>query len=60
VALVDHNESGQAVDGIFDCEIMEIVDHHKLGYVQSMKPVIFPVPASRMYVDDYLLNVPGK
>lgn len=41
VALVDHNESGQAVDGIFDCEIMEIVDHHKLGYVQSMKPVFF-------------------
>ncbi len=41
VALVDHNEAGQAVDGIFDCEIMEIVDHHKLGYVQSMKPVFF-------------------
>ena len=41
VALVDHNESGQAVDGLFDCEIMEIVDHHKLGYVQSIKPVYF-------------------
>lgn len=41
VALVDHNEAGQAVDGISDCEIMEIVDHHKLGYVQSIKPVFF-------------------
>ena len=41
VALVDHNEAGQAVDGIFDCEIMEIVDHHKLGFVQSMRPVFF-------------------
>lgn len=41
VALVDHNESGQAVDGIYDCEILEIVDHHKLGNVQSIKPVYF-------------------
>ena len=41
VALVDHNESGQAVDGIYDCEILEIVDHHKLGNVQSMRPVYF-------------------
>ena len=41
VALVDHNEAGQAVDGIGDCEITEIVDHHKLGFVQSMKPVYF-------------------
>lgn len=41
IVLVDHNESGQAVDGIEDCEILEIVDHHKLGYVQSIKPVYF-------------------
>ncbi|MEE1242854.1 putative manganese-dependent inorganic diphosphatase [Frisingicoccus sp.] len=41
VALVDHNEIGQAVGGITDCEIVEIVDHHKLGYVQSIRPVYF-------------------
>lgn len=41
VALVDHNETGQAVDGIHDCEILEIVDHHKLGNVQSIRPVYF-------------------
>lgn len=41
VALVDHNETGQAVDGIYDCEILEIVDHHKLGNVQSIRPVYF-------------------
>lgn len=41
VALVDHNETGQAVDGITDCEIVEIVDHHKLGFVQSIRPVYF-------------------
>ena len=41
VVLVDHNETGQAVDGIYDCEILEIVDHHKLGNVQSIRPVYF-------------------
>ena len=41
IALVDHNEVGQAVDGIYDCEIQEIVDHHKLGNVQSIRPVYF-------------------
>ena len=41
VALVDHNEIGQAVDGVYDCEILEIVDHHKLGNVQSIRPVFF-------------------
>lgn len=41
VALVDHNETGQAVEGIYDCEITEIVDHHKLGNVQSIRPVYF-------------------
>ena len=41
LVLVDHNETGQAVDGIYDCEILEIVDHHKLGNVQSIRPVYF-------------------
>ncbi len=41
IALVDHNETDQAADGIFECEIREIIDHHKLGFVQSIKPVYF-------------------
>lgn len=41
IALVDHNETDQSADGIFECEIREIVDHHKLGFVQSIKPVYF-------------------
>jgi len=40
VILVDHNEVSQAIDGIKDCEILEIVDHHKLGTVETMKPII--------------------
>lgn len=41
VILVDHNETGQAVDGIQEAEIEEIVDHHKLGFVETMRPVMF-------------------
>ncbi|MGN0204418.1 MAG: putative manganese-dependent inorganic diphosphatase [Coprococcus sp.] len=41
VILVDHNETGQAVDGIQESEIEEIVDHHKLGFVETMRPVMF-------------------
>ena len=41
VALVDHNEASQAVDGIQDCDLLEIVDHHKLGYVETLRPVFF-------------------
>lgn len=39
--LVDHNEKNQAVDGIEDAEILELIDHHKLGYVETLKPVYF-------------------
>lgn len=41
IILVDHNESGQAVDGLQEAEIEEIVDHHKLGFVETLKPVMF-------------------
>ncbi|HIR00193.1 MAG TPA: putative manganese-dependent inorganic diphosphatase [Candidatus Scybalocola faecavium] len=39
IILVDHNEIDQAVDGIHDAEVIEIVDHHKLGTVETMKPI---------------------
>lgn len=39
--LVDHNEKNQAVDGVEDAEILELIDHHKLGYVETLKPVFF-------------------
>lgn len=40
IILVDHNEPEQAVDGILDAEVVEIVDHHKLGTVETMKPIV--------------------
>jgi manganese-dependent inorganic pyrophosphatase len=41
VILVDHNEKEQAVDGIEDAEILEIIDHHRLGTIETMHPVFF-------------------
>lgn len=39
--LVDHNEVSQAVDGLKDAEILEIIDHHRLGSLETMSPVFF-------------------
>ena len=41
VALVDHNEKDQAVDNIDKAEIVEIIDHHKLGSLETMSPISF-------------------
>ena len=41
VMLVDHNERNQAVDGIEDANILAIIDHHRLGTMQTMSPVLF-------------------
>lgn len=41
VILVDHNERGQAVDGIEGADIQEIIDHHRLGSVETISPVYF-------------------
>ena len=39
--LVDHNEKSQAVDNIDGSEILEIIDHHRLGSLETMAPVFF-------------------
>lgn len=41
IILVDHNEKSQAVDGIDEAEIVEIVDHHRVGDLQTMAPIYF-------------------
>ena len=41
VIMVDHNEESQAVDGIDHAEILEIIDHHRLGTLETMSPVFF-------------------
>ena len=39
--LVDHNEVSQAVEGLEECEIQEIIDHHRIGSLETMSPVYF-------------------
>lgn len=41
VILLDHNEFGQAVDGIEKAEILEIIDHHRIGTISTLKPICF-------------------
>lgn len=41
VIMVDHNEKSQAVDGIDGAEILEIIDHHRLGTVETLTPIFF-------------------
>ena len=39
--LVDHNEKSQAVSNIEEAEILEIIDHHRIGSLETMAPVYF-------------------
>ncbi len=41
IILVDHNEKTQAVEGMESAEILEIIDHHRLGTVETISPVFF-------------------
>ena len=41
VILVDHNERTQAVSGIENSEILEIIDHHRIGTIETINPVYF-------------------
>lgn len=39
--LVDHNEINQSIEGIEEAEIIEIIDHHRLGDIETNSPVMF-------------------
>lgn len=41
VILVDHNERSQAVTGIENADILEIIDHHRIGSLETIQPVYF-------------------
>ncbi len=41
VILVDHNERAQAVNGIDEAEVMEIIDHHRIGDISTANPIRF-------------------
>ncbi len=53
VILVDHNEATQSVDGLEEAEIVEIVDHHKIGTLGTSVPINFrnmPVGSSNTII----------
>ena len=41
VILVDHNERSQSVEGLEQAEIMEIIDHHRIGSIETASPAYF-------------------
>jgi manganese-dependent inorganic pyrophosphatase len=41
IILVDHNEKSQAVNGIDQAEVLEIIDHHRLGSLETVSPILF-------------------
>jgi manganese-dependent inorganic pyrophosphatase len=53
--LVDHNELSQAVSGADEVEILEIIDHHRLGALRTAQPILFrnePVGSTSTIVAD--------
>ena len=53
--LVDHNELSQAVQGADEVEIIEIIDHHRIGTLATQQPILFrnePVGSSCTIVAD--------
>ena len=41
IILVDHNEKTQAVDNVTEADILEIIDHHRLGALETIQPIFF-------------------
>ena len=59
IALVDHNELEQAVNGADQVQITEIIDHHRLGNIPTDQPILFinrPVGSTCSIVADLFRN----
>ncbi len=53
VILVDHNEMNQSADGLDEAEILEVIDHHKIGDIKTSIPITFrniPVGSSNTII----------
>ncbi len=59
LVLVDHNELSQAVTGAEEAEILEIIDHHRVGGAQTVNPILFinkPVGATCTIVSEFFMR----
>lgn len=57
--LVDHNELSQAVKGADQVEVIEIIDHHRIGSLTTQQPILFvnrPVGSTSTIVSEMYLN----
>lgn len=43
VSLVDHSERGQSIGGLNEAEVVEIIDHHRLGDIETIQPLLIDV-----------------
>jgi len=53
VILVDHNEMNQSAEGLEEAEILEVIDHHKIGDIKTVIPISFrnsPVGSSNTII----------
>lgn len=41
VILIDHNEYSQSVEGVEGAEVLEVIDHHRIGDINTSKPIYF-------------------
>ncbi len=56
IILVDHNEMGQVVRGTEKARIFEIIDHHKIGDIQTSAPIMFhaePIGSTATIIADF-------
>ena len=59
VILVDHNEASQAIPGIEEAEVIEVLDHHRIGSFQTLHPILFvvePVGCTNTLVAEHYLK----
>lgn len=55
VILVDHNEMSQSVEGIEEARILEIIDHHRIGAIETDQPIVFvnrPLGCTATIIDE--------
>jgi manganese-dependent inorganic pyrophosphatase len=55
VILVDHNEKSQSVEGIEQARILEIIDHHRVGSIETGEPIVFinrPLGCTATIIDE--------
>lgn len=60
VILLDHNERTQTVNGIEQAEILEIIDHHRLGDIQTSTPIFFknePVGSTSTIIANFYFDM---